>query len=223
MNGQNIQNISSYAGNQQAAQGVQQPLNNNAETFKQMAVNDLKTIKNLVQTGVMTQEQGQNLMNYVTQKAFEKYTLSQNNSQTPVTGQPISTQIQPQMQPQMQLGQGSVTPEFFNRDGRIDVYDYLKNSNATFDEDELSKISALVEKIENTAIERYLRELQHEKTLSNENETAKQRLRANAQNSGSDGLNNLVFTREQIGKMSGAEFAKYERAIMDQVRKGLIK
>lgn len=223
MNGQNLQNISSNAGYQQAAQGVQQPVNANPEEIKQMAVNDLNTIKNLVQAGVMTQEQGQNLMNYVTQKAFEKYTLSQNNSQTPVTGQPISTQIQPQMQPQMQLGQGSVTPEFFNRDGRIDVYDYLKNSNATFDEDELSKISALVEKIENTAIERYLRELQHEKTLSNENETAKQRLRANAQNSGSDGLNNLVFTREQIGKMSGAEFAKYERAIMDQVRKGLIK
>lgn len=219
MNGQNLQNISSNAGYQQAAQGVQQPVNANPEEIKQMAVKDLNTIKNLVQAGVMTQEQGQNLMNYVTQKAFEKYTLSQNNSQTPVTGQPISTQIQPQMQ----LGQGSVTPEFFNRDGRIDVYDYLKNSNATFDEDELSKISALVEKIENTAIERYLRELQHEKTLSNENETAKQRLRANAQNSGSDGLNNLVFTREQIGKMSGAEFAKYERAIMDQVRKGLIK
>ena len=223
MNGQNLQNISSNAGYQQAAQGVQQPVNANPEEIKQMAVKDLNTIKNLVQAGVMTQEQGQNLMNYVTQKAFEKYTLSQNNSQTPVTGQPISTQIQPQMQPQMQLGQGSVTPEFFNRDGRIDVYDYLKNSNATFDEDELSKISALVEKIENTAIERYLRELQHEKTLSNENETAKQRLRANAQNSGSDGSNNLVFTREQIGKMSGAEFAKYERAIMDQVRKGLIK
>lgn len=223
MNGQNLQNISSNAGYQQAAQGVQQPVNANPEEIKQMAVKDLNTIKNLVQAGVMTQEQGQNLMNYVTQKAFEKYTLSQNNSQTLVTGQPISTQIQPQMQTQMQLGQGSVTPEFFNRDGRIDVYDYLKNSNATFDEDELSKISALVEKIENTAIERYLRELQHEKTLSNENETAKQRLRANAQNSGSDGLNNLVFTREQIGKMSGAEFAKYERAIMDQVRKGLIK
>lgn len=224
MNGQNIQNISSNAGYQQAAQGVQQPVNTNPEEIKQMAVNDLNTIKNLVQAGVMTQEQGQNLMNYVTQKAFEKYTLSQNNSQIPVTGQqPISAQSQLQMQPQMQLGQGSVPPEFFNRDGRIDVYDYLKNSNATFDEDELSKISALVEKIENTAIDRYLKELQHEKTLSNENETAKQRLRANAQNSGSDGLNNLVYTREQIGKMSGAEFAKHERAIMDQLKKGLIK
>ena len=215
MNGQNIQNISSDAGYQQAAQGVQQPLNNNAEAIKQMAVNDLKTIKNLVQTGVMTQEQGQNLMNYVTQKAFEKYTLSQQNGQTQSIVQPAS-----QMTQQMQT---DVPPDFFNKDGRIEVYDYLRNSNTAFDEDELSKISTLVEKIENTAVERYLRELQHEKTLNSENETAKQRLRANAQNSVSDGLKNLVFTREQIGKMSGAEFAKHERAIMDQLKKGLIK
>ena len=116
-----------------------------------------------------------------------------------------------------------VVPEFFNRDGRLDVFDYLKNSNAAFDQDELSKISALVEKIENTAIERYLREKNHEKTLNSENEAAKQKLRAYAQNSAYDGNKNLVFTREQIGKMSGAEFAKYERMIMDQLRKGLIK
>ena len=213
MNGQNLQNISSYAGNQQAVQGALQP-NTDADAVKQMAVNDLKTIKNLVQTGVMTQEQGQNLMNYVTQKAFEKYCTLQ-NSQTPQTLQSVKP-AQPPVQ-------NSIPPEFFNREGRIDVFDYLRNSNTAFDEDELSKISALVEKIENKAVERYLKELEHEKTLNSENETAKQRLRANAQNSVSDGLKNLVFTREQIGKMSGAEFAKHERAIMDQLRKGLIK
>lgn len=217
MNVQNIQNISSNAGNQQAASGIQQPLNNDAEAIKQMAINDLKTIKNLVQTGVMTSEQGQNLMNYVTQKAFEKYTLSQQNGQTSAAAlQQPAGQIQNQMQ-------ADITPDFFNKDGRIDVFDYLRASNVAFDEDELSKISALVEKIENKAVERYLRELQHEKTLNSENESAKQRLRANAQNSVSDGLKNLVFTREQIGKMSGAEFAKHERAIMDQLKKGLIK
>ena len=213
MNGQNLQNISSYAGNQQAVQGALQP-NTDADAVKQMAVNDLKTIKNLVQTGVMTQEQGQNLMNYVTQKAFEKYCTLQ-NSQTPQALQSVKQVQQPV--------QNSIPPEFFNREGRIDVFDYLRNSNTAFDEDELSKISALVEKIENKAVERYLKELEHEKTLNSENETAKQRLRANAQNSVSDGLKNLVFTREQIGKMSGAEFAKHERAIMDQLRKGLIK
>ncbi len=68
-----------------------------------------------------------------------------------------------------------------------------------------------------------MREKDHEKTLNSENESAKQRLRANAQNSVSDVNKNMVFTREQIGKMSGAEFAKHERAIMDQLKKGLIR
>ena len=49
MNGQNLQNISSNAGYQQAAQGVQQPVNANPEEIKQMAVKDLNTIKNLLQ------------------------------------------------------------------------------------------------------------------------------------------------------------------------------
>ena len=216
MNIQNMQNVSSYAGNQNPVFN-NQPGNNNAEAFKQKAVSDIKLIENLVQTGVMTQEQGQNLMNYVTQKAFEKYTLSQQNAQMPV-----QMQVQPQTQSQNSLS-GDVAPEFFNREGRLDVFDYLKNSNAVFDQDEISKISALVEKIENSAIARYLREKEHEKTLNSENESAKQRLRANAQNTVSDGDNNMVFTREQIGKMSGAEFAKYERMIMDQLKKGLIK
>lgn len=175
----------------------------NLDSAKQMAVNDIKIIQNLVQNGVMTQELGQNLMNYVTQKAFEKYTQSQNT-------------------PQVE-NQNIITSEFFNYDGRKDVLDYLKNSNVNFDDGEISKISSLVEKIENTAIDRYLREKEHEKTLNLENESAKQRLRANAQNSVSDGNKNLVYTREQIGKMSGAEFAKHEKAIMEQLKHGLIK
>lgn len=192
MNEQNI--FSSDADAQKTALEL-----NEADKYKQMAVNDIKQIQDYVQNGVMTQEQGQNLMNYVTQKAFEKYTQCQNS-------QNVQT-----------------TPEFFNKDGRLDVYEYLKNSNVDFDLDEISKISELVEKIENTAIQRYLEKQEHEKMLNKENESAKQRLRANAQNNSSDGLKNLVFTREQIGKMSGAEFAKHENAIMDQLRKGLIK
>ena len=81
----------------------------------------------------------------------------------------------------------------------------------------------MIEKLENGAIERYLKQSAHEKTLNSENEIAKQRLRANAQNSNFDDVKTRVFTREQIGKMSGAEFAKYEKAIMEQLRKGLIK
>jgi len=192
-----IQNISSQAENQ-----------NSADAIKMQTAQIIKQIEEMVQTGAMTQEQGLNLMNYVTKKAFEKYT---NYSPVPQ---------EPEVNSEEMLKE---TPEFFNRDGRIDVFDYLKGANVDFDDDEISKISSLVEKIENSAIDRYLKQQEHEKTLNSENESAKQRLRANAQNSTYDGAKNLVFTREQIGKMSGAEFAKHERAIMEQLKKGLIR
>lgn len=215
MENQNTKQFSPNADSQIQQTNVQF---NDAENVKQMAVNDINMISNLVETGVMTQEQGQNLMNYVTKKAFEKYIASQ-SSETPNKISALASTITEQEQ----KTQNMPMPDFFNKDGRLDVYDYLKNSEIEFDNGEISKISDLVEKIENSAIERYLKEKEHEKALNNENEFAKQRLRANAQNTSSDGLKNLVFTREQIGKMSGAEFAKHERAIMDQLKKGLIK
>lgn len=215
MENQNIEQISPKADNQIQQTNIQF---NNAEKVKQMAVSDINMITNLVETGVMTQEQGQNLMNYVTKRAFEKYIASQPSDMPKEAPVAIST-----ISPQQQEPQNVPMPDFFNKDGRLDVYDYLKNSEIEFDDGEISKISELVEKIENSAVERYLKEKEHEKALNNENEFAKQRLRANAQNTTSDGLKNLVFTREQIGKMSGAEFAKHERAIMDQLKKGLIK
>lgn len=215
MENQNTKQISPNADSQIQQTNVQF---NDAENVKQMAVNDINMISNLVETGVMTQEQGQNLMNYVTKKAFEKYIASQ-SSETPNKISALASTITEQEQ----KTQNMPMPDFFNKDGRLDVYDYLKNSEIEFDNGEISKISDLVEKIENSAIERYLKEKEHERALNNENEFAKQRLRANAQNTSSDGLKNLVFTREQIGKMSGAEFAKHERAIMDQLKKGLIK
>ena len=136
MNEQNIENVSSLADNQNPASENNQT--NIAEKYKQMAINDINTIKQLVGNGVMTQEQGQNLMNFVSQKAFEKYTenLPQKQLQQSID---IPTQAEPM-------------PDFFNQIGRSDVYDYLKNSNTNFDRDEISKISALVEKIENPKI-----------------------------------------------------------------------
>ena len=113
--------------------------------------------------------------------------------------------------------------DFFTPAGRSDVLAYLKNSNVNFDKDELSLISQLIEKLENSAVDRYLKQIAREKTLNDENEIAKKRLRANAQNSTFDDNKNRVFTREQIGKMSGAEFARNEKAIMEQLKKGLIR
>jgi hypothetical protein len=187
----NEQNISSQADNQ-----------NFADAIKMQAAQDIQQIENLVNSGAMTQEEGLNLVNYISKRAFDMYTQnSQTSNQKP----------------------SKETPEFFKRDGRAEVFEYLNNYDANFDDDEISKISDLVELIEKKAVERYLREIEHEKSLNSENESAKQKLRANAQNSTSEGSSNVVYTREKIGKMSGAEFTKHERAIMEQLRKGLIR
>lgn len=206
MNPIELQKVSSAADIQQAVPQAAQPLADE-NAIKQQAANDINIIQNLVQAGVMSSEQGYNLMNYVTQKAFEKYSTQQQDAQIPPDVSSYTLE----------------DDEFFNIEGRTDVLDYIKNSNTAFDKDEIAKISTMIENIEKTAVARYLRELDHEKTLNNENESAKQRLRANAQKAVSDGTKNMVFTREQIGKMSGAEFAKNERMIMEQLRKGLIR
>lgn len=206
MNPEELQKLSSAADIQQAVPQTAMPMTEE-NSIKQQAVNDINIIQNLVQSGVMSSEQGYNLMNYVTQKAFEKYSTQQQDAQITPDVPPYTLE----------------NDEFFNKEGRTDVLNYLKNSNTAFDKDEIAKISAMIENIEKTAVARYLRELDHEKTLNNENESAKQRLRANAQKAVSDGNKNMVFTREQIGKMSGAEFAKNERMIMEQLRKGLIR
>lgn len=113
--------------------------------------------------------------------------------------------------------------KFFDLDGRNEVMAYLKNSSMDFDDDEIKKISTLVENIEKSAIDRYLKQKAREKNLQAENESAKQRLTSNAQNSGHTPIGNKIFTREQIGKMSSAEFAKNEKLIMEQLRQGLIQ
>jgi len=112
-------------------------------------------------------------------------------------------------------------PDFFNKAGRSDVLDYIKNLDV--DKDEISKIADMVELIEKTAIENYLKQSAHDKTLNDENMAAKSKLTSYAQDAVYDADNNRVFTREDIGRMSGDEFAKNEKLIMEQVRQGLIK
>lgn len=182
---------------------------------EQLAENDLKVIRSLMGMGVVTREQGQNLMKQVIQNAYNSIT-QQREVQQP---SPIA-QNAPESDVFAEFNISN--PDFFNRAGREDVLAYLKNSNAKFDKDELLQISKLVESLENSAVDRYLKKVEYGKTLNDENAIAKQRLTANAQNSNAAD-NNMVFTRAQIGKMSGDEFTRYESAIMDQLRKGLIK
>ena len=112
-------------------------------------------------------------------------------------------------------------PGFFDKSARSDVLNYIRNLD--LDKDEISKIAKMIETLENSAIEGYLKQSAHDKTLNDENSAAKSKLTSYAQNASLDGNNNKVFTREEIGKMSGDEFVKNEKLIMEQVRQGLIK
>lgn len=218
-----VQGNSSYAGIQNLPQGTQNIPNTQMQSFmpqnqagqydvKSIAQKDLMSIQNLVDSGQIDYAQGQYLVNYVLNKA---YNMVQNQNAQPV-----------QQDSGIQDGFLEFEKEkadFFTPAGRSDVLAYLKNSNVNFDKDELSLISQLIEKLENSAVDRYLKQIAREKTLNDENEIAKQRLRANAQNANFDDIKTRGFTREQIGKMSGAEFARYENAIMEQLRQGLIR
>lgn len=212
------------SGNQSSAENLQEPavgqqtflpetentVQSRQYDVKSIAEKDILTIQALVKEGKIDSTQGQYLVNYVINKAYDMV-----KNQTKSFAPEISADGLKEFE--------NENREFFNQDGRTEVLEYLKNSNSSLDKDEVSRISQMIENIEQCAIERYLKQTAHEKSLNDENELAKQRLRANAQNPSFDDVQPRVFTREQIGKMSGAEFAKYEKAIMEQLRKGLIR
>lgn len=186
---------------------------------------DFEKIQKLMQIGLINSEQGQNLKKQVLKKAFDKL----------VQTEKIRRNLPPALSPQQNAATSVAdknevfeefsksNPEFFTSEGRKEVLDYLKSDDVIIGKDELSKISNIIRAVEKAAIDRYLKKVTHEKTLRDSNEVAKQRLTANAQKTSSG--NNLLrtFTREQIGKMSSAEFAKYESVIMENLKKGLIK
>ncbi len=174
---------------------------------------DAAKLQNLVQRGIIDATQGQVLMSKLAQKSFEINQLKQemNSPVSDFNSQKAFADFEKEK------------PDFFKPEGRLEVLNYLKNSNVIVDKDEINQISTMVEKLEQSAIARYLKQKAHEKVLNDENEAAKRKLTANAQNSSVNGTSTKTFTREQIGRMSGAEFAKNERLIMEQLRKGLIQ
>lgn len=185
------------------------------ERVEKLVGNDLNAIRALMGMGLIDREQGQNLMKQVIQNAYTNVTTQQHDAiaEQPATKPPVADAF---------AEFAALNPDFFNQSGRSDVLAYLKNSPVNFDKDELLQISKLVEALEQNAVDRYLKKEEYGKTLNDENNIAKQRLTANAQSSNAAD-NNRVFTRAQIGKMSGDEFTKYEALIMDQLRKGMIK
>lgn len=114
-------------------------------------------------------------------------------------------------------------PDFFNEKGRLDVLNYVKSGSLEFDKNELVQISKLIEAVEAAAVARYLKQQEYDAKVTKTNEIAKSRLTSNAQNAKEIPSSQSLFTREQIGKMSGAEFTKNEKLIMEQLKKGLIR
>lgn len=191
--------------------------------IKTAIAQDFMKIQKLIQLGIINSNQGQNLKTQVLKKAFDKIVQTEKikrNSTANLQHVPQNGAIEKQ---DVFEEFSKNNPEFFTSDGRKEVLDYLKSDDVILGKDELNKISNLIRTVEKTAIDRYLKKVTHEKTLRDANETAKQRLTANAQNSGFSSNLNKTFTREQIGKMSSAEFAKYEPIIMENLKKGLIK
>ena len=173
---------------------------------------DVEKINDLVNRGVLNPQQGQYYMSQLAKKSTER--LSQDNIQSALN-RDANAALEEFIREK---------PEFFRADGRGDILNYLQNSSFIVDKDEISLISQMVEKLEQCAVERYIKQQEHEKILNENNEIAKRKLKANAQNTSSLGNgSNRLFTREQIGRMSGAEFTKNEPLIMEQLRKGLIK
>jgi len=181
---------------------------------------DFGKIQKLMQAGLINSVQGQNLKKEVLKKAFDKLVQTEKNRRTSTTA---SQSAQPVNKNEVFEEFSKSNPDFFTSDGRKEVLSYLKSEDVIVGKDELSKISNIIRTVEKAAIDRYLKKVTHEKTLRDSNEVAKQRLTANAQKSSSSANLSRTFTREQIGKMSSVEFAKYESVIMENLKKGLIK
>jgi hypothetical protein len=219
MQNQNIQpnGISSLAVSPQANQNI---ANNNNPYFaleQEIGAMALR-ISELTQRGVLTQSQGQYLMTQLAGKAKVLDAQKSSNSQF------AQVQAEPQQPSQAQNPLDMFNqerPGFFNEEGRGDVLDYIKGFD--MDKDELLKISQLMEGLESSAVEKYLKNAAHEKSLNDENSLAKSKLTSYAQNASSNSNMDRVFTREAIGKMSGKEFTQNEKLIMDQLKQGMIK
>ncbi len=179
------------------------------EEFKK----DLNNLQIVLNSGLINPLQGQNLLNHIIQEALK---MNVQNTQEDLT-----TQISDKNTVFEEFAKKN--PNFFNIGGRSEILNYLKSDNISVDKDELSKISKIVEAVEASAIERYLQKVAHEQNLEKANLQAKQKLQANAQNTKSECKNFSPFTREQIGKMTSAEYLKNEPLIMEQLKKRLIK
>jgi hypothetical protein len=182
---------------------------------------DFQKLQLLMQQGIVTQQQGQYLMNELVNKKqqIEMFKQSLQNFDSSATVPQDAPREAPAERPLHLFTKEN--PEFFKNEGRQELLEYIKDLDV--DKDEISKIAKLAQDLENYAIESYLKKSAHDKSLNDENFIAKSKLTSYTQQAPTDNNYNRIFTREDLGKMSGEEFTKNEKLIMEQVKQGLIK
>lgn len=198
----------------QAAQKIQE--------IERQTKEDVSKVETLLKSGILNPKQGESLIQQIIKKGYAE--LQQ------IDLKPDELKDDKNLQNDMQFDKAQAIiefekdkPDFFKQDGRLDVLNYIKSGILEFDKEELEHISTLIEKIEKSAVERYIKQAEYEAKLKQTNEEAKSRLSANAQNAKDTSGKQIAFTREQIGKMSSSEFNKNEKLIMEQLKQGLIR
>ena len=182
---------------------------------------NISKIEMLLKSGLLNQMQGESLIQQIIKKGYielQQCGLEQSDKEVPK-----QIEQKPFDKNNAIIEFEKEYPDFFKENSRLGVLNYLKSGDLQFDKEELIHISEMIKDVENSAIERYLKKTELEEKMIKTNEEAKFRLNANAQNAKESSLKQTVFTREQIGKMSGAEFTKNEKLIMEQLKKGLIR
>ena len=182
---------------------------------------DFLRLRYLVQQNVITPNQGKYLLEELKNKANALKSCKENIPLQPISQtKPDTQEEQIEEVNSLELFQKE-NPDFFSNESRIDLLNYLKSVDA--DKDEITKIVKLAENLEKSAIDNYLKKSEHEKILSEANDTAKRKLTSYVQNTAPDGKFNKIFTRDDLGNMSNNEFAQNEKLIFDQIKHGLIK
>jgi hypothetical protein len=203
--------------NQDKSNLFQQEINaqeNIKENVQNIVNKDFQNIENLLKMGFINFTQAQNLKQVVLKNAFDSVVQGEINN-------PKSQLVASREKKAVFSEFDEENSGFFTQ--REDILNYLKTGEFFLDKDELSKIAKLVENLEKNAIEKYLKIQEYEQKIQKGNEVAKEKLKVNAQSNSSAKNGGRIFTREQIGNLSGAEFKKYESVIMNQLKKGLIK
>lgn len=162
----------------------------------------LKYVDTLIRAGIIDETMGKSIkQNMIAEFTAQKAAQSA-----------LGAQIMPQSQAPQAPTYDIAESEFLR--ARECLLNYLKGQDLNLSRADLKDIEAVVLELEKGAIQRQ---------LSDSNELAKERLITGAlTGSGVKTPVNRTFTRDEIAKMSTAEFIKNEPAINYQLQNGLL-